>query len=64
MVIEFACRQHEPPLMQLPNVIGVRIGEKEGQPIMGVFGTHTVGSGNPQSGARAIEFSRLGADDR
>jgi hypothetical protein len=42
MDIESVRTQHEAQLMQLPNVTGVGLGEKEGKPILVVFVTHKV----------------------
>jgi hypothetical protein len=42
MDIENVKKQYEEHLMQLPNVVGVGIGEKAGEPIITVFVTHKV----------------------
>lgn len=42
MDIENVKKQHEEHLMQLPNVVGVGIGEKAGEPIITVFVTQKV----------------------
>lgn len=42
MSIESVQREHEQQLMQLPNVIGLGIGEKEGKAVIKVFVTHKV----------------------
>ncbi len=42
MKIEQARDIHEGRLMELPNVIGVGIGEKDGQPVIKVFVTQKV----------------------
>ena len=42
MDIENVKKQYEEHLMQLPNVVGVGIGEKAGEPIITVFVTRKV----------------------
>jgi hypothetical protein len=42
MKIEQAKNQHEAELMNLPNVIGVGIGEKNNEPVIKVFVTQKV----------------------
>lgn len=42
MTIEQIRQSHENDLMELPNVVGVGIGEKNGRPVVKVFVTHKV----------------------
>ena len=42
MDIENVKKQYEEHLMQLPNVVGVGIGEKAGEPVITVFVTQKV----------------------
>jgi hypothetical protein len=44
MTIKEAKEQHETTLMRLPNVIGVGLGSKAGQPVITVLVTHKVPS--------------------
>jgi hypothetical protein len=52
MDIEAVMRQHEDELMNLPNVTGVAIGEKDEKKVIKVFVTHKV----PISALRADEI--------
>jgi hypothetical protein len=52
MKIESAKTKHEDRLMQLPNVTGVGIGEKNGKKVIKVFVTHKV----PESDLRSEEI--------
>jgi hypothetical protein len=42
MKIEQVKERHENDMMELPNVVGVGIGEKNGKPVIKVFVTHKV----------------------
>ncbi|MCI0338521.1 MAG: hypothetical protein L0226_13170 [Acidobacteria bacterium] len=44
--------KHETDLMNLPNVVGVGIGEKTGKPVIKVFVTHKV----PESDLKPYEI--------
>lgn len=50
MTLQEVKEQHEIRLMGLPNVVGVGIGEKDGQPVIKVFVTRKVAEAslNPQ----------------
>lgn len=52
MSIEAVKMKYEEQLMQLPNVIGVGIGEKAGKAVIKVFVTHKV----PESALRPHEI--------
>lgn len=52
MRLESIKREHEQRLMQLPNVTGVGIGEKDGKPVIQVFVTHKV----PESALQSHEI--------
>jgi hypothetical protein len=48
--IDEAKARHEPRLMALPNVVGVGMGEKGGQPVIKVFVTTKVPAGQLNAG--------------
>jgi len=52
MKIEAVKDQNEGKLMQLPNVLGVGIGEKDGKPVIKVFVAHKV----PEASLRKNEI--------
>ena len=51
MTLDDARRAHEKDLMDMPNVIGVGLGQKDGKDVIKVFVTHNV----PESALRQGE---------